>query len=142
MSKTFGTGILATLAAMAATTLAAALARALGVDFEVEAGETIPLSGIAFITGVFAMLGVVLAAALQRWTPRPAEHFVRTAIALTTFSLVPPVLVDADAATTATLIGLHLIAAAVMISALVRALRRPVGEWPRSAGPSTATRVR
>jgi hypothetical protein len=38
-----GSGLVATLAAMAATTLAAALARAAGVDFEVAAGgETIP----------------------------------------------------------------------------------------------------
>jgi hypothetical protein len=41
-----GTGFIATLAAMVATTLAAALAQAVGVDFEVpDGGETIPLSG-------------------------------------------------------------------------------------------------
>ena len=40
-----GTGSIATLAAMVATTLAAALAQAVGVDFEVpDGGETIPLS--------------------------------------------------------------------------------------------------
>ena len=43
-----GTGFIATLAAMAATTLAAALAHAIGVDFEVpDGGKTIPLSGFA-----------------------------------------------------------------------------------------------
>jgi Family of unknown function (DUF6069) len=46
------TGFTATLAAMVATTLAAALARAIGVDFEVpDGGETIPLSGFAAVTG-------------------------------------------------------------------------------------------
>ena len=45
-----GTGLIATLAAMAATTLAAALAQAAGVDFEVpDGGETIPLSGFAVV---------------------------------------------------------------------------------------------
>ena len=58
------TGLLATLAAMAATTLAAALARAAGVDFEVSgSGETIPLSGIAVVTGFFSVMGV----AHRRW---------------------------------------------------------------------------
>ncbi|HET6752328.1 MAG TPA: DUF6069 family protein [Jiangellaceae bacterium] len=47
-----GTGFIATLAAMVATTLAAALAQAVGVDFEVpDGGETIPLSGFAVVTG-------------------------------------------------------------------------------------------
>ena len=42
------TGLVATLAAMVATTVVAALARAVGVDFEVsDSGETIPVSGIA-----------------------------------------------------------------------------------------------
>ncbi len=46
------TGFTATLAAMVATTLAAALAQAAGVDFEFpDGGETIPLSGFAVVTG-------------------------------------------------------------------------------------------
>lgn len=61
-----GTGLLATLAAMVASTLAAALARAAGVDLEVpDGGETIPLSGIAVVTGVFSVVGVVIAPALR-----------------------------------------------------------------------------
>jgi hypothetical protein len=119
-----GTGFVAALAAMAATTLAAALARAVGVDFEVsDAGETVPLSGIAVVTGFFSAVGVVIAAALLRWSARPAERFVWTTVSLTTISLIPPVLVEADTATTATLLGLHLVAATVMIPALARCLR-------------------
>ena len=115
---------MATLAAMVATALAAALARAVGVDFEVpDGGETIPLSGIAVVTGFFSVVGVVIAAALLRWSARPAERFVWTAVSLTAISLVPPLLSGADTATIAALIGLHLVAAAVMIPTLARSLR-------------------
>ena len=120
-----GTGFIATLAAMVATTLAAALAQAVGVDFEVpDGGERIPLSGFAVVTGFFSVVGVVIAAALLRWSARPAERFVRTAVSLTAISLVPPFLSGASTATTAALVALHLVAAAVMIPALSRSLRR------------------
>ena len=119
-----GTGILATLAAMLATTLAAALAQALGVDFEVPDGaESIPLPGFAVVTGFFSVVGVVIAAALLRWSARPAERFVQTAVTLTGISLVAPLVSGAEAATIAALVGLHLVAAAVMIPTLARSLR-------------------
>jgi hypothetical protein len=118
------TGFVATLAAMVATTLAAALARAVGVGFEVpDGGETIPLSGFAVVTGFFSVVGIVIAVALLRWSARPAELFVWTAASLTGISLVPPFLSGANTATTATRIGLHLVPAAVMIPNLARSLR-------------------
>ncbi|MCX5254500.1 DUF6069 family protein [Streptomyces canus] len=53
-----GTGLIATLAAMVATTLAAALAQAVGVDFEVpDGGEAIPLPGFTVVTGLFSVVG-------------------------------------------------------------------------------------
>ena len=117
-----GTGCLATLGAVVTTTLLAAAAAAAGVDFEVPAGgETIPVPGIAVVTGV------VIAAALQRWSAHPAERFRWVALSLTAVSLVPPILAGADTATTITLIGLHLAAASVMIPALVRALAQARG---------------
>ena len=120
------TGLVATLTAMAATTLAAALALALGVEFQVpDGGETIPLSGFAGVTGFFSVVGVVLAAGFLRWSARPAERFVWTTVTLTAISLAPPVLSGAAPATVAALIGLHLVAAAVMIPALARSLRDP-----------------
>lgn len=123
-----GIGLIAALAAMVATTLAAALAQSVGVPFEVpDGGETIPLSGIAVVTGFFSVVGSVIAAALLRWGARPVERFVWTAVTLTAISLVPPFLVEASAATTASLIGLHLVAAAVMIPALARSLRKRTG---------------
>jgi hypothetical protein len=118
-----GTGFIATLAAMVATTLSAALAQAVGVDFEVpDGGETIPLSGFAVVTGFFSVVGIVIAAALLRWSARPAERFVRTAVTLTAISLVPPLLSEANTATTTALLGLHLLAATVMIPTLAWSL--------------------
>ena len=86
-------------------------------------GETIPLSGFAVVTGFFSVVGVVLAAALLRWSARPAERFVQAAVTLTAISLVPPLLSEADTATTTALLGLHLVAATVMIPTLARSLR-------------------
>ncbi|MFI7609423.1 DUF6069 family protein [Micromonospora sp. NPDC049366] len=119
-----GTGVLATLAAMAATTLAAALARAVGVDFEIpDGGEAIPLPGFAVVTGVLSAVGVVIAVAFRRWSTRPAERFGSTAVSLTAISLVAPLLAGANTANTIALLGLHLVPAAVMIPALARSLR-------------------
>ena len=119
-----GTGFIATLAAMVATTLVAALAQAVGVDFEVpDGGETIPLSGFAVVTGFFSVVGIVIAAALLRWSARPADRFVRTAITLAAISLVAPLLSGANTATITALLGLHLVAATVMIPTLARNLR-------------------
>lgn len=119
-----GAGFVAALAAMAATTLAAALARAVGVDFEIpDGGERIPLAGIAVVTGFFSVVGIVIAVALRRWSARPTERFVWTALSLTAISLVPPFLSGANTATTTALIGLHLVAATVMIPTLARSLR-------------------
>jgi len=118
------TGFTATLVAMVATTLAAALAQAVGVDFAVQNGEeTIPLSGIAVVTGFFSVVGIVIAAALLRWSARPAERFVQTAVTLTAISLVPPLLSGADTAATTALLGLHLVAAMVMIPTLAKSIR-------------------
>ncbi|MFF0765208.1 DUF6069 family protein [Streptomyces sp. NPDC003737] len=95
-----GTGFVATLGAMVATTLAAALAQAVGVDFQVpDGGETIPLSGFTVVTGFFSVVGIVIAVALLRWSDRPAKRFVWTTVALTAISLVPPLLSGANTAT-------------------------------------------
>jgi hypothetical protein len=123
-----GTGFIATLAAMVATTLAAALAQAVGVDFEVpDGGQTIPLSGFAVVTGFFSAVGTVIAVALLRWSARPAQRFVWTAVSLTAISLVPPLLSGASTATTTAMLGLHLVAATVMIPTLARSLRTRTG---------------
>jgi Family of unknown function (DUF6069) len=124
LRRLVGTGVIAMLAAMAATTLAAALAQAVGVDFEVSGGgEPIPLAGFAVVTGFFSVVGIVIAAALRRWSARPSRRFTQTAWSLTAISFVPPLLAEADPATTSALLGLHLVAATVMILTLARNLR-------------------
>jgi FtsH-binding integral membrane protein len=118
------TGVVATLAAMTATTVAAALAEAMGVDFEIpHGGQAIPVPGFTVVTGLFSLVGVVIAVAVLRWSARPAERFVWTAVFLTAISLVPPLLSGADTATITALVGLHLVAATVMIPTLARGLR-------------------
>ncbi|MFJ6079881.1 DUF6069 family protein [Streptomyces sp. NPDC092369] len=124
LRRLVGAGFIATLAAIVATTLAAALAQAARVDFEVpDGGETIPLSGFAVVTGFFSVVGIALAVALLRWSAQPAKHFVWTAVSLTAISLVPPLLTGANTATTTALLALHLVPATVMIPTLARNLR-------------------
>ncbi|MEU1622035.1 DUF6069 family protein [Streptomyces sp. NPDC005722] len=123
LRKLARTGLIAALAATATTTLAAVLAQAAGVDFEVpDGGQAIPLPGFAVVTGFFSAVGVVVAAALRRWSARPAKRFAWTAVSLTVISLAPPLLSGANTATIAALLGLHLVPAAVMIPTLARTL--------------------
>lgn len=119
-----GTGLIAAVAAIVATTLATALAKAVGIDFQIpDGGETIPLSGFTVVTGFFSVMGIVIAASLLRWSADPAQRFVWTAVSLTAISLVPPLLSGANAATITALLVLHLVPATVMITALARSLR-------------------
>lgn len=124
LRRLLGAGLLATAGAVVATTALALLARGVGADLEVgDPAEAIPVPGIAVMTGIFSIVGVVMAAAFLRWSGQPGPWFVRTAVALTVLSLVPPLLLGNGTATIAALVGLHLIAAAVMIPALARSLR-------------------
>lgn len=118
-----GKGLLAAVAAAVLTTLVAALAKAGGVVFEVpDGGEAIPLTGVAFVTAVFSIVGVVIAAALLRWSAHPAKQWVQTAVSLTAISLLPTWLVGARPSTSVALVCLHLVAATVMIPTLARSL--------------------
>ncbi len=105
--------------------MVAALARGLGAELEVPAdsGEPIPLAGVAFVTGVCSLIGLVFAVALRRWSARPAQRFVQATVALTAVSLVPPVVSGGAAGTVVTLVVLHLVAAAIVIPALPVRLR-------------------
>ena len=86
--------------------------------------ESDAVCGAAYgTTGFFSVVGIVIAAALARWSARPAERFVRTTVSLTAISMVPPLLSGANTATTTALLGLHLVAATVMIPTLARSLR-------------------
>ena len=119
------TGLGAAVAAAALNAVVAALARGAGVDLEVTGGEAIPVSGIAFVTVVLSVLGLLVAAALSRWSDSPVQWWLRTTVVLTVVSLVPPFLAAADAATAATLVALHLLAAAVVVPVVAWTLRAP-----------------
>ncbi|MGH3386508.1 MAG: DUF6069 family protein [Nocardioidaceae bacterium] len=119
------TGGLATVAAVVATSVVAAVAKAVGVDFELpDGGASMPWTGVALMTGIFSVVGIVIAAAFRRWSAHPAKRFITTTVTLTAISLLPPFLVDANAPTVTALLLIHLVAAAVMIPALTRALER------------------
>jgi hypothetical protein len=124
------TGAVATVAAAAATVVTAAAAKAVDVPMQVaaaadEAAQDIPLWAFAQLTVFSAVIGVLLAIALNRYTRRPAGTFVVVTTLLTVVSFVGPI--TAHHATTATrvVLGLtHVIAAAIIIPALAARLAR------------------
>jgi hypothetical protein len=123
VTRLAGPGVLAALGAAAVTTTGAAVAHGLGLDLAVpDGGERIPLAGVTTMTLACSLLGVALARALRAWSARPARVFLVVALVLTAVSLVPPVLAGGDAGTTATLVVLHLLAAAVVVPVLTRRL--------------------
>jgi uncharacterized membrane protein YoaK (UPF0700 family) len=98
---------------------------AAGVDFELpDGGESIPVWGFTNLTFIFAMVGLVIAAVVRRWSGRPSTTFVRVTVALTAVSLVPPFLADASLATSVALVLVHLSAAATFIPVVARRLSR------------------
>ena len=112
-----GTGVVAGVAAASATTVAAALARACGVDLAVD-GKEIPLAAFAWWSLVGTALGVGLAAVVKT---RP--QFVRITVALLIVSLLPAVAAADDGASKLALVATHLLAAAVVIPWLGSRLR-------------------
>lgn len=115
-------GIIAAVVAAATTTALAAAASAAGVSFADSTGESIPVSGFTVLTVVFSLVGVGLAAVLARRARRPRSTFVRAAGVLVVLSFVPDLTFGFDAASAATLIALHLVAAAIMVPTLARRL--------------------
>ena len=116
-------GVVAAVVASLATTVLAAVASAAGVSFAGSSGDaSIPIAGFAELTLAFSLVGVAIAAVMARKARRPRHTFARTAIALTALSFVPDLTFGFDAASAATLISLHTIAAAIMIPTLTRRL--------------------
>lgn len=121
-------GLVGGVAAAAATTVVALAARAVDIPMmaapnAATAAKTIPTTGYAMGTLMCTAIGTVLAIALARWTPRPAQLFVAATIALTVVSFAGPI--TTSNATTATRLVLaltHVVAAAIVIPALARRL--------------------
>ena len=107
-------GIVATLVAAAVTTGAAAVASALGVSFEVK-GEAIPLLGFTELTIIFSVIGLGLAAVIARKAAHPRPTWIRISIALVLLSFVPDATFGFDLPSALTLMGLHALAAAIVI---------------------------
>src|SRR5690348_15257877 len=107
------------LAAAAATTVVAAAVHAAGVSLEVG-GETIPLAGFAQMTFLGAVIGGLLLAGLSRRSADPRTRFIQIAVVLTALSCVPSVALPSDVGTKITLVGLHLLAAAIIVPVLAR----------------------
>ena len=114
-------GLKAGVLAAVATTAIALVASAAGVSFEVE-GEAIPMAGYAQMTLIGAVVGILLATSLRRWAKHPQSTFVRTTVALTALSVVPDLTMGFDAASAATLIVAHVVAAAIIIPRLAARL--------------------
>ena len=108
-------GVAAAGVASVTTTALAAVASAAGVSFADHTGESIPLAAFPQLTIIFSLLGAGLAAVLARKARRPRATFVRTTVALTALSFVPDLTFGFAASSAATLIGLHTVAAAIVI---------------------------
>jgi hypothetical protein len=111
-------GVVAAIVASAATTALAATVSAAGVSFADSTGESIPIAAFAQLTMVFSLIGVGIAAVIARKARRPRRAFVRTTVALTALSFVPDLAVGFDAASTASLIMLHTVAALIVVPTL------------------------
>ncbi|MEU4482758.1 DUF6069 family protein [Micromonospora sp. NPDC023966] len=115
------TGVIAAIAASAATMAVAAAGHAAGISLDI-ADAPIPVAGFGVLTASFSLIGVVIAALLSRFARRPRRTFVRTTVVLTVLSLVPDVIADAGVATKVLLMLTHLVAAAIVIPAVARRL--------------------
>lgn len=114
-------GLVATAAAAAATTMTAAIARALDVPLAVD-GEEIPLAGFAVLTTVWSVVGIILALALARWARKPRATFLAVTITLTVVSCIPSLAAAADTATNLVLALTHLVAAAIVVPSIAHRL--------------------
>jgi amino acid transporter len=117
-------GVVAAVGASVATTVLAAIASAAGVSFADSTGASLPIAGFTQLTLVFSLVGVGIAAVMARKARRPRSTFVRTAVALTVLSYVPDLVVGFDAASAATLITLHTVAAVIVVPTLAKRLAR------------------
>lgn len=83
-------------------------------------GEMIPAIGFAQMTLIGAVIGIVLALVLRNRADRPRRTFTVTTFVLTALSCIPSVALGAGdgAGNAATLVGTHVLAAAIVIPVL------------------------
>jgi len=121
-------GVVATLVGAAATELFSLVARAIDVpmaaaDPGAAHAKDIPVGGFFIAVVMWGLVGVVLAAALRRWTRNPARIFVITTVTLTALSELGPLLAaHTETSTKVVLAVAHVIAAAAIIPPIARRL--------------------
>jgi hypothetical protein len=109
-------GIAGVIAAVA-TTAIGGIAKAADVPLLVGELE-VQVPAFALFTLVGAAIGALLASQLQTRAAQPRRTFLVTAVVLTALSFLPDLTADATTATKLTLVGAHVVAAAVIIPAL------------------------
>ena len=109
-------GIAGVIAAVA-TTAIGGIAKAADVPLLVGELE-VQVPAFALFTLVGAAIGALLASQLQKRAAQPRRTFLVTAVVLTALSFLPDLTADATTATKLTLVGAHVVAAAVIIPAL------------------------
>ncbi len=103
--------------AAVATTAIGAIAKA--ADVPLRLGEfQIQVPAFAMFTLIAAAIGGLLASQLEQRSSQPRRTFLTTTLVLTALSFVPDLTADATTATKLTLVGAHVVAAAVIIPAL------------------------
>ena len=121
-------GVVATLVGAAVTELFSLAARSIDIpmaaaDPGAEHAKDIPVGGFFMAVVMWGLVGVVLAAALRRWTHNPARIFVVTTVTLTALSLLGPAFAaHTETSTKIVLAVAHVIAAAVIIPPIARRL--------------------
>lgn len=117
-------GLAAAPLASGTTTVLATIASSAGVSFADRTGTSIPIVAFAQLTFVFSLLSVGIASAMARKARRPRLTFLRAAVTLTALSVVPDLTFGFDAGSASTLVGLHAVAAAIVVPTLARRLAR------------------
>jgi hypothetical protein len=100
------------------TTAGAVGLRAAGVPLAVHG--KIPLVSFAQVTFVATVIAGMLVALLNRHSAAPRRRFVEITIGLTTISCGAPAAFADTTASRVALVGLHLVAAAIIVPALAR----------------------
>ena len=107
--------------AAVATTAIGGIAKAADVPL-VVGDMDVQIPAFAIFTLIGAALGGLLATQLHKRTTRPRRTFLVTTVALTAVSFAPDLAAEATTATKLTLVGAHIVAAAIIIPALARRL--------------------
>jgi uncharacterized membrane protein len=103
--------------AAVATTAIGGIAKAADVPLAIgDMDIQIPM--FAVFTLIAAAIGGLLATQLEKRSAQPRRTFLVTTLVLTALSFVPDLTADATTATKLTLVGAHVVAAAVIIPAL------------------------